>query len=114
MPYLKSGDAKCLVIMGKAKPGLFPTAAPVSKLGAPENEAALWRMVLAPKGLPAGKAAKLEAAIRQAMATPVMLTFFAEQGERPIAQDGAQTLARLKAEYATFSDAAERLGLKLE
>ena len=88
MPHIKSGDAKCLVIMGKAKPGLFPNAAAVSELGALENEAALWRMVLAPKGLPAGKAAKLEAAIRQAMATPVMLTFFAEQGERPIAQDG--------------------------
>jgi len=43
-----------------------------------------------------------------------MLTFFAEQGERPIMQDREQTLARLKAEYTTFSEAAERLGLKPE
>jgi tripartite-type tricarboxylate transporter receptor subunit TctC len=114
MPHIKSGDAKCLVIMGKAKPGLFPNAAAVGELGALHDEAALWRMVLAPKGLPAEKAAKLETAIRQAMATPIMLTFFAEQGERPIMQDREQTLARLKAEYTTFSEAAERLGLKPE
>ena len=69
-PYIKSGDARCVVVMGKRKPSLFPAASAVSELGAPDNEAALWRMVLAPKGLPVEKATKLEAAIRQAMAAP--------------------------------------------
>ncbi len=113
-PHLQTGVAKCLVVMGTAKPSFLPDVSTVAEIGAPGTEASPWRMIIAPKGLAADKTAKLETAVRHALAAPVMSDFYAGQGERPLGQGGAETLARLKAEYAAFSDIAERLGLKAE
>ncbi len=111
-PYIKSGEAKCLIVMSSRKPEFLPDASTVAEIGAPGNEAALWRMIIAPKGLPAEKIARLEAAVREAMTAPAMRAFYAEQGERPLGQGSAQTAARLTAEYAAFAGIAEKLGLK--
>ena len=106
---VKSGVAKCLIITGYDRPGVLPQAATLQELDTTSVPASLWRLVLAPKGIPADRAAVLESAIRKAMETPAVRAFLIAQGERANVQNGAQTMARLKAEFRTSEALADKL-----
>ena len=112
--HIKSGSVKCLIVLSTRRPDILRQAATTREIGAEGTEAALWRMIIAPKGLPKDRRAKLEAGIRKAMAAPSVQAFLAAQGERALADGGPETMARLKKEFAAFSDLTSRLGVKSE
>jgi tripartite-type tricarboxylate transporter receptor subunit TctC len=111
---IKSGEAKCLIVLSSRRPDSLPGISTLQDLGAPGAEAKLWRMILAPKGLPEDKLSTLEAAIRKAMAAPAMQAFLEANGERAFVQDGAGVMARLRKESIAFSEAADQLVLNRE
>ena len=114
MPHVRSGEAKCLIIMSSRRLDFLPEASTVRELGTPGSEASLWRLVLGPKGLPEERAERLETAIRKAVSAPSVQSFLATQGERAYVHDRIETLARLKQETAAFAQLADRLLLKSE
>ena len=114
MPQIRNGQAKCLIIMSTRRLDFLPGASTVSELGTPGSEASLWRLILAPQGLPEERIEKLEMAIRKAVAAPAVQAFLAAQGERAQVRDRAETVARLKQETAAFAQLADRLLLKSE
>ncbi len=114
MPQIKSRQAKCLIIMSEHRPDILRGVSTLPDLGAKGCEASLWRLILAPKGLPEDRISKVETAIRKAMAAPATQAFLSAEGERPFVQDGPETMARLREEFTAFSEMAGRLGLKHE
>ena len=114
MPQIRSGDAKCLIIMSNHRLDFLPNATTVAELGTPASEASLWRLILAPQGLPEERVDKLETAIREAIAAPAVQAFLAAQGDRAIVHDRMETMTRLKQETASFAQLADRLLLKSE
>jgi tripartite-type tricarboxylate transporter receptor subunit TctC len=114
MPQIRSGDAKCLIIMSGRRPGILPNATTVAELGTPSSEASLWRLIVAPQGLPEERIDRLETAIRDAVASPAVQAFLASQGDRAFVHDRMETMARLKQETAAFAQLADRLLLKNE
>jgi len=114
IPLVKAGTAKCLITLSNSKLDAFAGSSTLNDIGVPAHQSSLWRLVLAPKGTPKDRLAKVEEAIRKAIGTPAMQTFLAAKGERTIVLSGVQTSARLKAEYDTFANVADRLGLKSE
>jgi tripartite-type tricarboxylate transporter receptor subunit TctC len=114
IPHVRSGEARCLIIMSSRRLDFLPEASTVTELGTPNSEASLWRLVLGPKGLPEERAQKLETAIRKAISAPTVQSFLANQGERAYVHDRIETLARLRQETAAFAQLADRLLLKSE
>jgi tripartite-type tricarboxylate transporter receptor subunit TctC len=114
MPQIRSGEAKCLIIMSNHRLDFLPNATTVAELGTPGSEASLWRLILAPQGLPEERVDKLETAIREAIAAPAVQAFLAAQGDRAIVHDRMETMTRLKQETAAFAQLADRLLLKSE
>ena len=114
MPQVRNGQAKCLIIMSNRRLDFLPDASTVAELGTPSSEASLWRLLLAPQGLPGERVEKLETAIRKAVAAPSVQAFLAAQGERALVRDRAETMVRLKQETAAFAQLADRLLLKSE
>jgi tripartite-type tricarboxylate transporter receptor subunit TctC len=112
MPLIKTGQAKCLLILSDGRLDLLPEATPVRELGVPPHNSSLWRLIIAPRGLPADRILKLEAAVRKAIQAPAMQTYLAEKGERAFVHGTAEITARLREESASYSALAERLGLK--
>jgi tripartite-type tricarboxylate transporter receptor subunit TctC len=114
LPRLKSGEIRCPVTLGSEPPSYLPDAKAPAALGAPGKEAAHWRMILAPRGLPAERAAKLEAAIREGMASPAVQAYVAAQGERVAVRGAIETTTRVEREYAVNAEIADRLLLVSE
>ena len=112
MPQIRSGEAKCLIVLSNHRLDSIPQATTVSELGTPASEASLWRLILAPQGLPEERLDRLETAIRDAMTAPSVQAFLSTQGDRAFVHDRIETMARLKQETAVFAQLADRLLLK--
>jgi len=111
---IQNGEVRCPAVLSDERPPFLPDASTPATLGVPGSEAALWRMIIAPKGLPLDRAAKLETAIRKAMESPAVTAFLTAQGERAVVLSGASVAARLKQEYAVNAAIADRLLLATE
>ncbi len=112
LPRVKNHEAKCLITLAAQRMDVMPGATPSSELGITQKQPFLWRLVIAPKQLPAEKRAKLEMAVRAAMASPQVQQFLLETGERAFFKTGRETGQMLEAEFALFASLAENLGFK--
>jgi tripartite-type tricarboxylate transporter receptor subunit TctC len=114
MKHVRSDAVKCpAVLSAEALPILHGASGPAA-FGAPGMEASLWRMLLGPKGLPEDRAARLEAAVKAAMASAPVKAFLASHGERAAVRGISETSVRLWQEYAANAELADRLLLARE
>ncbi len=112
IPYVKNGQAKCLIVTSKDPIGALPDAASMSELGHPELAAALWRAILGLKGMDPERVKIIADAVSKAMTDKAYIAFLDTKGEQPAVMTGDELKARLSDEYKSFGEAAQALGLK--
>ena len=112
MPQIRSGDAKCLIVMSGQRPSILPNATTVAELGTPSSEVSLWRLHRGTPGLARGADRQARSGNTRCRGIARGATFLASQGDRAFVHDRTETMARLKQETAAFAQLADRLLLK--
>lgn len=80
-PFVRSGQIKAIAVMAKKRWWAAPDVPTMEEAGVPGLYASFWHGIWAPKGTPKDVVDKLNAAIRAALADPVIKKRFAEQGQ---------------------------------
>ncbi|TYC69066.1 tripartite tricarboxylate transporter substrate binding protein [Stappia sp. BW2] len=111
LPYVESGEAKCLIVTSASTVDALPQAAGLESLDLAAQETLLWRMFLAPAGLDQAIADRLVAALEKTVNDPEYVEFLATKGEIPHVVTGEALSARLQSEFDGLAEAAKNLGL---
>jgi tripartite-type tricarboxylate transporter receptor subunit TctC len=86
-PFVRSGQIKAIAVMAKKRWWAAPDVPTMEEAGVPGLYASFWHGIWAPKGTPKDIVDKLNAAIRAALADPLVKKRFAEQGQAVPAPD---------------------------
>jgi tripartite-type tricarboxylate transporter receptor subunit TctC len=86
-PFVRSGQIKAYAVMAKQRWWAAPDVPTMEEAGVPGLYASFWHGIWGPKGTPKDVVDKLNAAIRVALADPLVKKRFAEQGQAVPAPD---------------------------
>lgn len=95
--HTQSGKLRALAVMDKTPSPLLPSVPTVAALGLPGSTTTVWWGLVGPKGMPAEVVAKLNDALRQALADPAVVKRFKEMG--------ATVTPTSPAQFGTFVEA---------
>jgi tripartite-type tricarboxylate transporter receptor subunit TctC len=95
--HTQAGKLRALAVMNKAPSPLLPSVPTVPSIGLPGSTATVWWGLVGPKGMPADVVAKLNDALRHALADPAVVKRFKEMG--------ANVTPTSPAEFGTFVEA---------
>ncbi|HEX4330173.1 MAG TPA: tripartite tricarboxylate transporter substrate binding protein [Burkholderiales bacterium] len=84
LPMLNAGRVRALAISDIARSPIFPDLPTIAESGVPDYNVTGWNAIFAPAGTPPAIIAKLNKAINQALADPVLVKQFFAQGVRPV------------------------------
>jgi tripartite-type tricarboxylate transporter receptor subunit TctC len=113
-PHARSGKVRALAVSGARRSPGFPDLPTIAEAGVPGYEAGTWTGVIAPAGLPAAVLARLNAAVNEAIRSPIFTERFAIIGDEPAGgtpQDFADTIKR---DSARWGDVVRRSGAKID
>ena len=111
LQHMQQGRAKCLLVTSADRVPSLPNAASLSDLGIPNEETILWRALLAPKGTPPERIAKLESAFEKAANSATSKKFLEDAGEQVAIKKGAALKRYIDAEYDAMGKLAKALNL---
>ena len=111
LQHVHGGKAKCLLVTSADRVAALPNAASLRDLGIANEETILWRAVLVPKGTPADRIAKLEAAFERAATSPSARKFLEDAGEQTAIKKGAELRRYIDNEYEAMGKLAKALNL---
>jgi tripartite-type tricarboxylate transporter receptor subunit TctC len=112
LPYIKSGKLRPLAVSSVQRNSLYPDVPTISESGYKSFEALSWSGISAPKGLPQPIADKLEAAITQAMQSPVIKARMESQGFVVPTQGSKPYAAFVKSEAERWTKVIKIAGIK--
>jgi tripartite-type tricarboxylate transporter receptor subunit TctC len=112
LEFVRGRQAKCLLVTSPQRTPALPDTAALGELGIPETASELWRGIIAPKGVPAERAAVLEKAFRQATQHPKFLEFEASRSEAAVGSSAGEFAKLIRAEYEANAEVIKRLGLQ--
>jgi tripartite-type tricarboxylate transporter receptor subunit TctC len=97
-PFVRSGQMKAYAVMAKTRWWGAPDIPTMAEEGVPGLYASFWHGLWAPKGTPPDVVAKLNSAVRVALADPAVKAKFAQQGQAvpPSAQQTPEALGDLQ------------------
>jgi tripartite-type tricarboxylate transporter receptor subunit TctC len=111
-PHIKAGKVRGLFVTAYDRVSMLPDVPALKDLGLPANlQTVLWRGILAPKGVPAGRLAVLEKAFQQAAQTEKVKGILEKQGEVSIGSTGKEFEELVRSEAAANTAIAKQLGL---
>jgi tripartite-type tricarboxylate transporter receptor subunit TctC len=111
LQHVQAGSAKCLLLTSAERVPALPRTSGLKDLGIPGEETILWRALLAPKGTPPERVAKLEAAFEKAANSPAARKFLEDAGEQTAIRKGAELRRYIDTEYAAMGRIARALNL---
>jgi tripartite-type tricarboxylate transporter receptor subunit TctC len=112
LQYERLGQAKCLLVTSADRIAAMPNASGLRDLGIPNEQTILWRALLAPKGTPPDRIAKLAQVFEAAANAPEARKFLEDAGEQVAISKGAQLRASIDAEYSAMGKLAKALHLQ--
>lgn len=104
LPYVESGEAKCLLATTDAPPPGLEDVDTLVDLGRTELKTTQWRVIMAPKDIDQEKVDVLAAAIENAVETDQFREFLASIGEEPAFLSGEALRKYVMSEYEAFQD----------
>lgn len=107
----RSGKAKCLLVTSADRITALPNAWALRDLGIPAEETILWRALIAPKGTPPERIAKLEIAFERAANSPAARKFLEDAGEQVAIKKGTALRKAIDDEYVAMGVVAKSLKL---
>lgn len=111
LPYVESGEAKCLIVTSAADVPALAGASGLASLGIGSEETLLWRAILGPKDMDPAIVEKLAAIIEESVNDPSYVAFLATKGEVPNVVTGNDLRVRLQGEYDALAKVSKALGL---
>jgi tripartite-type tricarboxylate transporter receptor subunit TctC len=95
VPQIKAGAVRAYAVAANVRSPAVPDVPTVDEAGLPGFYGSLWHGLWAPKGTPPDVIAKLEAAVKQALADPAVKQRLADLGQEivPVAQQSPAALA---------------------
>jgi tripartite-type tricarboxylate transporter receptor subunit TctC len=113
-PHARSGKVRALAVSGARRSPGFPDLPTIAEAGVPGYEAGTWTGIIAPAGLPQPIVAKLNAAVNEAIHSPIFTERFALIGDEPAGgtpQDFADTIRR---DSARWGEVVKRSGARID
>lgn len=110
-PYVKSGEAKCLLVTTPDRNAAVPDAAGLTDVKMADVSTLVWRGVIAPKGLSPDRAKLLEGAFMKAARSDRFRTFIEGQGGIAIGGTGSELAAIIERDYHDFGAVVQELGI---
>jgi tripartite-type tricarboxylate transporter receptor subunit TctC len=114
-PFVRSGQLKAYAVMAKSRWWAAPEVPTMDEAGVPGLYASFWHGLWAPKRTPEAIIARLNSAVRSALADPTVQKGYADQGEAipPADQQTPEALGRLqKAEIEKWWPIIKAAGIK--
>ncbi|QMU60160.1 MAG: tripartite tricarboxylate transporter substrate binding protein [Boseongicola sp.] len=111
LPYVETGEAKCLLVTSGADVPALPQASGLEALGMGDKETLLWRAILGPKDMDPAIVEMLANIIEASVNDPGYVEFLATKGEVPNVVKGSDLGARLQAEFDALAEVSKGLGL---
>lgn len=114
MPHVRSGKLKGLATTGATRSPAAPDLPTVAEAGVPGFEVVGWNGVMAPAGTPPDVVAKLNAAIKQALASPEVAERLTGLGANVVWNTPADFGAFIRAEVAKWGKVVKASGAKID
>ena len=111
LQHMQQGRAKCLLVSSAERLPSLPNASSLTDIGIPAEETILWRALLAPKGTPPERIAKLENAFEKAANSAAARKFLEDAGEQVTIKKGTALRRYIDAEYDAMGKLAKALNL---
>jgi tripartite-type tricarboxylate transporter receptor subunit TctC len=113
-PYARSGKVRALAVSGaKRSPG-FPDLPTIAEAGVPGYEAGTWTGIIAPVGLPPAILGKLNAAVNEAIRSPLFIERFAFIGDEPAGGTPEQFAETIRIDSARWGEVVRRSGARID
>lgn len=84
LPLIRAGKLKALATTGAARSAVLPDVPTLLDLGVKQGDITVWAGVLAPAGLPAEIAQRLNAEIKKIVTDPEFVSFLRQNGADPL------------------------------
>jgi tripartite-type tricarboxylate transporter receptor subunit TctC len=110
-PMIDAGKARALVIMDANPPALYPNVPTLQKELGTKWAIAAWRVIAAPKGIPADAQKTLVTALKKVYDSKEYKEFMASRGFGVVWADPAETAKFMAASDANLGSALKAVGL---
>jgi tripartite-type tricarboxylate transporter receptor subunit TctC len=117
LTYVRGGQIKAYAVLQPKRWWAAPDVPTLDELGIPDIDASFWHGIWVPRGTPPDVIAKINGAIRVALADPGVEERFKKVGQEiwpPQYQTPAALAAKQKAEIAKWTPIIKAAGLKAE
>jgi tripartite-type tricarboxylate transporter receptor subunit TctC len=108
LPQVGAGAVRALAVTGARRNPALPEVPTVQEAGVEGYQVASWNALAAPAATPAAVIAKLNEAVRAALAQPALAQKLAALGVRAQATDGQAVRALMASEIARWGDVIRR------
>jgi len=110
----QSGRLRALLVTGTARLSQLPEVPTAAEAGIPGFDISTWFGIVAPRGIPAEAAQRLNASLRQAVATPELRSAFAAQGVEASGGSAEQFAHLIAEENIRWAKLVRAIGFKAE
>jgi tripartite-type tricarboxylate transporter receptor subunit TctC len=113
-PHARSGKVRALAVSGARRSPGFPDLPTIAEAGVPGYEAGTWTGIIAPAGLPQPLIDRLNAAVNEAIRSPIFKDRFALIGDEPAGGTPAEFADTIRKDSARWRDVVQRSGAKID
>ncbi|KGD96794.1 hypothetical protein JL37_08070 [Achromobacter sp. RTa] len=114
LPLIREGRVKAIAQLGQTRSPLLPDVPTIAEQGVNGAEATLYTGVFGPAGLDPAVAAKLSAALQEALRDPALQKRYRDMGAEPWMQDQAAFQRHVDAEAAHWVEAARKSNVSID
>ena len=114
LPQARAGKVRLLGVSTKTRVAAIPDVPAIADAGVPGFESYIWFGLFGPKGLDPQIAAKVNAAVREALDTPAIRQKLVDMGNTPRIETVEQFRATVKADRARWAEVVKASGAKVD
>ncbi|MEK6244417.1 MAG: tripartite tricarboxylate transporter substrate binding protein [Pseudomonadota bacterium] len=113
-PHARTDKIRALAVSGARRSPAFPDLPTIAEAGVPGYEAGTWTGVIAPAGLPQPLIDKLNAAVNEAIRSPIFKQRFALIGDEPAGGTPGEFADTIRKDSARWAEVVRRSGAKID